>query len=106
MLAILRFAPLSPQKVRLVADQIRGLPVATAVNVLRFSPKRAAKALHKLLNSAIANAENNFGVDIDELFVDQIMVDEGPRQKRFRARARGRANRICKRYCHVRIQLN
>ena len=94
---------LSAQKGRLVADQIRGLAVERALEILTFSPKKAAAVVRKLLESAIANAENNNGADIDELRVKTIYVDEGPTQKRFRARARGRGNRILKRSCHINI---
>ncbi|MBV1960746.1 MAG: 50S ribosomal protein L22 [Immundisolibacteraceae bacterium] len=94
---------LSAQKGRLVADQIRGLAVERALEILAFSPKKAAAVVRKLLESAIANAENNNGADIDELRVKTIYVDEGPTQKRFRARARGRGNRILKRSCHINI---
>jgi large subunit ribosomal protein L22 len=88
---------------RLVADQIRGLPVDRANQILTFSTKKAAKILKKLLGSAIANAEHNDGADIDELKVSQIMVDGGPTQKRTMPRAKGRANRILKRSAHVTI---
>jgi len=94
---------LSAQKGRLVADQIRGLAVERALEILAFSPKKAAAVVRKLLESAIANAENNNGADIDDLRVKTIYVDEGPTQKRFRARARGRGNRILKRSCHISI---
>jgi len=94
---------LSAQKGRLVADQIRGLAVERALEILAFSPKKAAAVVRKLLESAIANAENNNGADIDDLRVKTIYVDEGPTQKRFRARARGRGNRILKRSCHINI---
>ncbi|MEE8285952.1 MAG: 50S ribosomal protein L22, partial [Gammaproteobacteria bacterium] len=88
--AKLKFVRLSPQKARLVADQIRGLPVERAVELLAFSDKKAAGILKKVLESAIANAEHNEGADIDELHVQTVFVDQGPTQKRFRARARGR----------------
>lgn len=101
--ARLKNAPLSAQKGRLVADQIRGLPVEKALEVLTFSSKKAAAITKKVLDSAIANAENNDGADIDELRVAAICVDEGPTYKRFRARAKGRANRILKRNCHIKI---
>jgi len=94
-------ARLSPQKARLVADQIRGLPISNALNILAFSPKKAARVVKKLLESAIANAEHNDGLDVDELSVSSIMVDEAPRLKRFSARAKGRGNRIVKRNCHI-----
>lgn len=101
--ATLRYARLSAQKGRLVADQIRGLPVDKALDILTFSPKKAAGIVRKVLDSAIANAEHNDGADIDELRVAAIMVDEGPTMKRIRARAKGRAARILKRTCHVRV---
>ena len=99
------YARLSAQKGRLVADQIRGLPVEKAVNVLLFSNKKAAKIIQKILESAIANAENNDGLDIDELYVNKIFVDEGPTFKRIRARAKGRAARILKRTSHITVSV-
>lgn len=101
--AKLRYAHISAQKVRLVADQIRGLQAEQAVDLLRFSPKKAAGLISKVLISAIANAEQNEGLDIDELRVAKIFVDEGPTAKRFRARARGRGDRILKRGCHITV---
>ncbi len=101
--AKLRFARLSAQKGRLVADQIRGLPVDRALNVLQFSPKKAAHVMRKVLESAIANAEHNEGADIDELKVAKVTVDEGPTYKRIQARAKGRANRIMKRTSHITV---
>jgi len=99
--AKLKFIRLSPQKARLVADQIRGLPVERAIDTLAFSKQRAAAILKKLLESAIANAEHNEGADIDELRVSEVCVDQGPTYKRLRPRARGRANRIVKRTSHI-----
>jgi len=96
-------AGMSAQKGRLVADQIRGLGVEKALELLAFSPKKAAVLIRKLLESAVASAEHNNGADIDELKVKTIYVDQGPTQKRFRARARGRGNRILKRSCHISI---
>lgn len=101
--ATLRYARLSAQKGRLVADQIRGLPVDRALEILNFSSKKAAAIIKKVLDSAIANAEHNDGADIDELRVATVMVDEGPAMKRIRARARGRAARILKRTCHIKV---
>ncbi|MCP5141471.1 MAG: 50S ribosomal protein L22 [Chromatiales bacterium] len=98
-----RFARISPQKARLVADQIRGLPVDRAMNVLAFSNKRGAEIIKKVLMSAIANAENNEGADVDELRVATICVDQGPVMKRIQPRAKGRANRIMKRTSHVTV---
>lgn len=101
--AHLRFARISPQKCRLVADQIRGLPVDKALNVLAFSPKKAAEMLKKVLESAIANAEHNDGADIDDLHVTRVFVDQGPAMKRIMPRAKGRANRILKRTSHITV---
>jgi len=92
---------LSAQKGRLVADQVRGLPVERALNVLSFSPKKGAQIIKKVLESAIANAEHNDGADIDELRVTRIMVEQGTTLKRFQARAKGRGNRISKPTCHI-----
>jgi len=103
--AKLRFARISPQKARLVADQIRGMSVETALETLRFSTKKAARIVHKLLESAVANAEHNEGADIDELRVATITVDEGPSIKRIKPRARGSADRILKRTSHVTIRV-
>jgi large subunit ribosomal protein L22 len=92
---------LSAQKGRLVADQVRGLSVEKALNVLQFSPKKGAQIIKKVLESAIANAEHNDGADIDELRVTRIMVEQGATLKRFTARAKGRGNRISKPTCHI-----
>jgi large subunit ribosomal protein L22 len=102
-LAKLRFARISAQKGRLVADQIRGLPVEQALNVLAFSKKKGASMMKKVLDSAVANAENNEGADVDELRVKAVWVDEGPTMKRIRARAKGRAARILKRTSHITV---
>ncbi|MBE5315930.1 MAG: 50S ribosomal protein L22 [Xanthomonadales bacterium] len=101
--AILRGARISAQKVRLVADQVRGLPVDRADNLLKFSEKKAAQIVRKVLLSAVANAENNDGADVDELKVARIFVDEGPTMKRFHARAKGRGARILKRTSHITV---
>jgi large subunit ribosomal protein L22 len=101
--AILRSARISPQKARLVADQVRGLPAGRAVNLLKFSDKKAAAMICKVMQSAIANAENNQGADIDLLKVKAITVDEGPMLKRFMARAKGRGTRIQKRTSHITV---
>ena len=101
--AKLRFARLSPQKGRLVADQIRGLPVDKALDILAFSPKKGAAMMRKVLESAIANAEHNEGADVDELSVTSVFVDQGPTMKRIRPRAKGRANRILKRTSHITV---
>ncbi len=105
-IAKLKYARISPQKVRLVADQIRGLDIENALNLLKFSNKKAAPIVKKVLDSAVANAENNEGADIDELRVASIRVDEGPSIKRLRARAKGRANRIMKRTSHITVAVS
>ena len=99
--AILRSARISAQKARLVADQVRGLPAERAVNLLKFSDKKAAHLIKKVVESAIANAENNLSADVDELKVTTITVDTAPVLKRFHARAKGRGNRIWKRNSHI-----
>lgn len=104
--AIHKYAKISAQKARLVADQIRGLPVEKALEILQFSSKKAAGLVAKVLNSAIANAENNEGADIDELKVSTVFVDEGPTLKRIKPRARGRADRIFKRSCHITVKVS
>ena len=98
-----RFARISPQKARLVADQLRGKPVAQALEILNFSNKKAADLIKKVLESAIANAEHNEGADIDDLNVAKIFVDEGPIMKRIMPRAKGRADRILKRSSHITV---
>ncbi len=99
--ARLKGAKLSAQKARLVADQIRGKDVGEALNILNFSTKKGAHIVRKLLESAIANAEHNEAADVDELSVSKIMVDEGMTMKRIKPRAKGRADRILKRTCHI-----
>jgi large subunit ribosomal protein L22 len=101
--AILRTTRISPQKARLVADQVRGLPVAKALSLLKFSDKKAAAIIYKVIYSATSNAENNNGADVDELKVASIMVDEGPTLKRFMARAKGRGTSISKRTSHISV---
>lgn len=103
--AKLSYARISPQKCRLVADQIRGLPVEKALQLLAFSPKKGADIVKKVLESAIANAEHNDGADIDELKVSRIFVDQGPTLKRMHARAKGRGNRILKRTSHITVMV-
>jgi large subunit ribosomal protein L22 len=103
--AKLKSARLSAQKARLVADQIRGKSVADALNILSFSPKKGAELIKKVLESAIANAEHNDGADVDELEVSTIFVDEAMTMKRIRPRAKGRADRILKRSCHITVKV-
>jgi len=98
-----KFARSSAQKTRLVADQIRGLSVGKALDVLTYSPKKAAELVKKVLLSAIANAEHNEGADIDTLKVKTVFVDEGPSMKRIKPRAKGRADRIVKRTSHITV---
>jgi len=101
--ATLRGVRLSAQKGRLVADQIRGLPVDRALSVLAFSPKKGAKIIKKVLESAIANAEHNDGADIDERRVKTIYIDRAETLKRTSARAKGRGNIIGKQSCHIHV---
>ncbi len=101
--AILKYARISAQKGRLVADQVRGLKVDRALNLLSFSTKKGADLMKKVLESAIANAEHNEGADVDELKVTKIYVDEGTSFKRVRPRAKGRADRILKRTSHITV---
>ena len=103
--AILKGARISAQKVRLVADQIRGRGVEEALGILQFSGRKGARLLKKVLESAIANAEHNAGADIDDLTVSSIFVDEGKTMKRIKPRAKGRADRILKRSCHITIKV-
>lgn len=98
-------ARLSAQKARLVADQIRGKHVEEALDLLTFSQKKGAAIIKKVLESAIANAEQNEGADVDELRVSTIFVDEGVTMKRIRPRAKGRADRILKRSCHITVKV-
>lgn len=104
--AKLKNASLSAQKCRLVADLIRNMKVSSALDVLKFTPKKGAKVMLKLLESAVANAENNNGADIDELRIGKVTVDEAATLKRVSPRAKGRANRISKRTCHITIKVS
>ena len=104
--AIAKYVRVSPQKCRLVADQVRRLPVGQALELLQFSPRKAAAPIRKTLESAIANAEHNQGLDIDELRVDTITIDEGPVMKRWRPRAKGRATPIIKRTSHITVSVS
>ncbi len=101
--AVARYVRISPQKVRKVLEVVKGRPVGDGLNTLKFLPQKAAGILEKVLRSAIANAENNNSLDIDTLVVRNIVVDQGPMLKRFRARARGRGARILKRTSHITI---
>ena len=103
--AVLRYARISPQKCRLVADAVRGKGVGNAIATLKFMPKKGAKLVLKVLESAIANAENNLGADIDDLKVARIEIDTAPVLKRFAARAKGRGNRIVKRNSHITLEV-
>jgi large subunit ribosomal protein L22 len=104
--SVLKFVRLSPQKARLVADLVRGKKVDEAINILKFANKKAAGVIKKVLDSAIANAENNNGADVDELKVKEIFIDEGPVMKRTMPRAKGSADRITKRTSHITIRVS
>ena len=101
--AVQRYARSSAQKTRLVADQVRGMPVQQALDLLQFSPRKAAGLIRKVVMSAVANAVNNESLDPDTLFISKIMVDEGPSLKRIMPRAKGRADRIVKRTSHITV---
>ena len=104
--AKLKGARMSAQKARLVADQIRGKSVESALEILQFSGRKGADIIKKVLESAIANAEHNDGADVDELKVSTIFVDEGMTMKRIKPRAKGRADRIYKRSCHITVKVS
>ena len=104
--AKLKYARISPQKCRLVADTVRGADVSKALNTLKFMPKKGAKLVYKVLWSAVENARENAGLDVDDLKVSQIMVDEAPQLKRFAARAKGRGTRIVKRNSHITVAVS
>jgi large subunit ribosomal protein L22 len=104
--AVLRYIRISPQKARLVADLVRGLKIENALNTLRFMPKKGARILRKVLESAVANAGQNEAIDVDTLFIKEIQIDGGPMLKRIRPRAMGRASRILKRTSHITIVLD
>ena len=99
--AVSKFLRVSPHKARLVADLVRGKKVSDALTILKFTPKKSGRLINKTLRSAVANAENTKSMDVETLFVKTIFVDEGPRLKRWRPRARGRVNRILKRGSHI-----
>jgi large subunit ribosomal protein L22 len=101
--AKLRYARISPQKCRLVADTVRGKPVNSALQTLKFMPKKGARLVYKVLWSAVSTADHNAGADVDELQVTRIEVAAAPMLKRFHARAKGRGNRILKRNSHITI---
>lgn len=101
--AVAKYIRISPQKARLVADVIRGMKADTAVTTLRFMPKKAARILRKVLESAVANADQRDSVDVDTLYVKEVTVDGGPMLKRFSPRAQGRATRILKRTSHITV---
>ena len=103
--AVLRGARISAQKVRLVANQVRGKDAEKALDILQFREKKGASILKKVLESAIANAEHNEGADVDELVISRIFVDEGATMKRIKPRAKGRADRILKRSCHITVEV-
>lgn len=103
--AISRYVRISPQKVRMIAGAIKGKPVETGLNILKFMPQKAAGLVEKTVRSAAANADNNYGLDVDNLVINNLIVDQGPSLKRFRARARGRGARILKKTSHITVIL-
>ena len=104
--AVARYIRVSPRKVRLIMDEVRGRKIEEALNQLSFAPQKGAFILKKLINSAVANAEQNFEMDVDKLYIKQIFADEGPTLKRFRPRAMGRAAKIRKRTSHLTVVLD
>jgi large subunit ribosomal protein L22 len=98
-----KFLRISPQKVRLIADVVKGKSVEIGLNTLKFMPNKAAGLVEKILKSAVANADQNFNLNVDSLFIKNIVVDGGPTMKRFGARARGRGTRILKRSSHITV---
>ena len=106
MKAQAKYVRISPRKARLVADLIRGRLVDRAMTILKFTPNKAAKIISCVLYSAVANAGQQAGVNIDSLRVSKIVVDEGPTWKRFMPRSQGRANKICKRTSHITVVLS
>ena len=103
--AVTKYIRISPQKVRMVVDAVKGKPVETGLNILKFMPQKGARLLAKTIRSAVANAEQRADVDIDRLIIENIFADQGPTLKRFRARARGRGTRILKRTSHITVVL-
>ena len=101
--AVAKYIRISPRKARLVADVVRGMDVETAITTLRFMPKKAARILRKVIESAVANADQNETIDVDTLYIKSIQIDGGPMLKRFRPRAMGRATRILKRTSHITV---
>ncbi|MBT8365617.1 MAG: 50S ribosomal protein L22 [Deltaproteobacteria bacterium] len=100
-----RYVRISPQKVRMLVDAIKGKPAETAINALKFMPQKSAGIVEKIVRSAVANADQNTSIDVDELIVRNLIVDQGPSLKRFKARARGRGARILKRTAHITVVL-
>ena len=104
--AVAKYVRISPRKIRLIMDQVRGKDVEEALNMLSFSSKKGANILRKLINSAVANAQQNSDADVDNLYVYRVYADEGPVLKRFQPRAMGRATRIIKRTSHLTVALD
>lgn len=104
--AVLKYVRISPQKVRTLVGAVKGKPVEVALDSLKFMPQKASGILEKVIRSAVANADQNHGIDIDRLMVRNVLADQGPTLKRFRARARGRGARILKRTCHITVVLS
>lgn len=104
--AVARHVRISPQKVRLMADAVKGKPVENALSTIQFMPQKAAGIVEKVMRSAVANASDHPDIDIDSLIVSNLIVDNGPMLKRFKARARGRGTRILKRTSHITVVLS
>ena len=104
--AVTRYVRISPRKVRVIVDAIKGRPVETALDILQFMPQKSAGIVAKVIRSAAANADQNTNIDVDSLIVQTVQADQGPTLKRFRARARGRGTRILKRTSHITVILS
>jgi large subunit ribosomal protein L22 len=103
--AVSRFVRISPRKVHILVDTVKGKPVEKGLNILKFMPQKAAAIVEKIVRSAVANAEQRAGVDVDALIIKNITADQGPSLKRFSARARGRGTQIIKRTSHITVTL-
>ena len=103
--AVSKYVRISPQKVRMMVDAVKGKPVEDGLNILKFMPQKAANIVEKVIRSAVANADQNMDIDVDSLIIRNVIADQGPTLKRFRARARGRGTRILKKTAHITVIL-
>jgi large subunit ribosomal protein L22 len=103
--AVSKYVRISPQKVRMMVSAVKGKPVEDGLNILKFMPQKAANIVEKIIRSAVANADQNMDIDVDSLVIRNVIADQGPTLKRFRARARGRGTRILKKTAHITVIL-